>query len=87
MDELDRLDCATVIDARAVSTSSLSEIEAYLLALQADEKSRLRRHRMAVVVSGEPPSDLGFFIVSARNCGLQVQSFECIESASAWAGQ
>ena len=84
IDELDRLDCPAVIDARRVN-GYLTEIDAYLLALHAGETRQFRRHRMAVVISGDPERHLGFFVVSARSHGLKVESFDSVDDATAWA--
>lgn len=83
IDELDRLDCPAVIDARHVN-GYLTEIDAYLLALHAGETRRFRRHRMAVVISGDPERHLGFFVVSARSHGLEIASFDSVDDATAW---
>ena len=84
VDELDQLDCAAVIEARLVF-GGLTEIEAYILALRANGARKLRCHRMAVVTSGEALPDLDFFIKSIRNCGQEIESFDGIDAAAAWA--
>ncbi|MDH3647314.1 MAG: hypothetical protein OER80_11115 [Gammaproteobacteria bacterium] len=84
VDELDRLGCPSVIDARSAS-GDLTEIDAYLLALHTDERRQLRSHRIAIVMSGGLRNYLGFFMVSAKNVGLQIESFECFDTATAWA--
>ena len=84
MDELDRLDCAAVIDARSIF-GNLTEIDAYLLALRIAEMRRLRCQRLAVVTTDDPLPDLVFFINSVRNFGLDIESFSCVDTATAWA--
>lgn len=84
IDELGRLACPAVIDARLVN-GDLNEIDAYLLALHANENTRFRHQRVAVVISGEPERHLGFFVVSAKSHGMEVESFDCIDTATAWA--
>lgn len=84
LDALDRLDSDAVIDAREV-TGSVTEIESYLLALRANEKRQLRRHRIAVVLAANPQPELDFFVLSARNLGLDIRSFGCADMATTWA--
>lgn len=83
--ELDGLDRPAVVDVRQIE-SGLSEIDAYLLALHAEEMQRLSAHRLALVTSGEPNCYAAFFAVCARNRGLDVEVFADIAAASAWAG-
>jgi len=84
LDTLDRCDSDAVIDAGQVA-GSLTEMESYLLALHADDSSQLRRHRVAVLLSGNSQPELDFFVLSARNLGLDIESFDCIDTAAAWA--
>ena len=84
INELDELDCPAVIDART-AYGDLSEIDAYLLALHADDKPHLRSHRIAFVVSNDTPASLRFLVVSARNRGMLIDSFDTIDAATAWA--
>lgn len=84
MDELNRRDCPAVIDARFV-IPSMSEIDAYLLAIRASEMPQLRCHRMAIVMAGELHPDLDFFVSSASISGLETKPFDCIDTATAWA--
>lgn len=84
LDELNRLDCATVVDTRSM-TGSLSEIDTYLVALHVSEMEQFRRNRMAIVSGDDPESKLGFFVTSVKNFGLSIEKFDCVDKAITWA--
>lgn len=86
MRDLNDHDCAALINLNDCQ-DTLTEIEAYLLALQSDELSRLQNHRMALVAPANPPGCPAFLAICYKNRGIETEVFETDSSALAWIGR
>lgn len=78
------LGCHVLLDLRGVK-SRLSEIETYLLALQADELAGFRLNRLALVAdTNAEECSASYFANSGRNLGMNVASFADQAEAVSW---
>lgn len=82
--ELNTLQCPTVIDLRGID-AGLSEIDTYLLALNAEDMPSVAAHRLALVTSGDKQCAAAFFAVCGQNRGLDVEVFDALDTAASWA--
>ncbi len=80
--ELNELDRPAIVDV-SNSDDRLSEIDAYLVALEIDTLDRLLSHRLALVTPGDQNRSR-FFAACARHRGLDIAVFDSTAEARIW---